>query len=171
MGDTDLGKDNDVPVEARPVETDEPSDLMTALVAGVNAAANTGESLAAKLDVLSNGVARAHRRRSGVIFAAGIVAVLVLLQGGVYLLGERTDRAVEKEARQERRVLFECSSPSTSTDRHECFEQREEASSARTGRAAIAVAMCFADKVPDVQRCVEQSIAANPPVIDPNNIP
>jgi len=148
--------DEDGQLEARPVETGEPSDLMTALVsvaAGVNAAAKTGEGIASQLAGIQIDVGRAHRRRGGVIAAAAVVGVLVLIQGGVFLWSQVV-------ARGERAVLLECSSPSTPTNRHECFEEREVASVTRTGRAAIAVAGCLADKAPDVQVCVEQTLSA-----------
>ncbi|MEJ7763897.1 MAG: hypothetical protein WKF86_00210 [Acidimicrobiales bacterium] len=156
--------DDDGQLEARPIESGEPSELMTALVAGVNAAAETGQSLSTQLTGISNDVARAHRRRGGVIGGAAIVAVLVLIQGGVFLWSQVV-------AREERATLLECSSPSRPGDRHECFEEREAESGARTGRAAIAVALCFADRVPDVQGCVEKIIAAAPPGPDPQGAP
>jgi len=148
--------DEEGQLEARPVETGEPSDLMTALVsvaAGVNAAAETGRGIASQLAGIQTDVGRAHRRRGGVIGAAAIVGVLVLIQGGVFLWSQVV-------ARHERRILIECSSPSTPTDRHECFEQREMVSVTRTARAATAVAKCVADKAPDVQVCVEQTLSA-----------
>jgi len=148
--------DEDGQLEARPIESGEPSDLMTALVAGVNAAAKTGEGLSVQLTAISADVARAHRRRGGVIVAAAIVGVLVLIQGGVFI-------GSQVIAHGERATLLECTSPSRPSDTHECFEERETASAARTGRAAIAVARCFSEGAPDVQRCVEQVIAANPP--------
>jgi len=152
--------DDDGQLEARPVETDEPSDLMTALVAGVNAAAATGRGLATQLAGIEKSVGRAHRRRGGVIAAAAIVGVLVLIQGGVFLWSQVA-------ARSERRTLIECSSPSTPTDRHECFEDRELASVARTGRAASVAAKCVADGSRDVQACVEQILAAGTPAPNP----
>jgi len=157
--------DDDGQLEARPIETGEPSDLMTALTsvaAGVNAAAKTGEGIASQLAGIQVDVGRAHRRRGGVIAAAAIVGVLVLIQGGVFLWSQVA-------ARSERRTLIECSSPSTPTDRHECFEDRELASVARTGRAASVAAKCVADGSRDVQACVEQILAAVPP--DPNPTP
>jgi len=156
--------DDDGQLEARPVETDEPSDLMTALVAGVKAAAVTGQGLAIQLTGISADVARAHRRRGGLIFAAAILGVIMLAQGGVFLWSQVA-------ARSERRTLIECSSPSTPTERHECFEERELASVARTGRAASVAAKCVADGSRDVQACVEQILAATGSPAEPKPAP
>jgi len=159
--------DDEGQLEARPIETGEPSDLMTALVsvaAGVSAAAKTGEGIASQLAGIQVDVGRAHRRRGGVIAAAAVVAVLVLIQGGVFLWSQVV-------ARHERRILIECSSPSTPTDRHECFEQRELASVARTGRAASVAAKCVADGSRDVPACVEQILAADARPAEPKPAP
>jgi len=143
--------DDEGQLEARPVETGEPSDLMTAL----NAVADTGRGISTQLAGISTSVARAHRRRSGVILGAGIIGLVVLIQGAVFLRSQ-------DGAQSERRSLIECAVPSTPGDRHECFEEREAAAVARTARAATAVAKCVADRAPDVQACVEAILAAVP---------
>lgn len=152
------GDRKDGPPEARPVEAGPPSDLMSALVAGIEDAAATGRGLAGQLEALETSVACAHRRRTMLIVTTALTAFFVALQGSAFL-------RLELASREERRLLLECSTPSMPGDVHECYEDVERRTAeavAVVGARSMAVGQCVVDRARDVRICVEQ-IPSTPP--------
>jgi len=168
------------PPEARPVETEVPSDLMAALVAGIEDAAATGKGLACQIRALETNVERAERRRTGLIAAAVAVAALLLAVGAAVALflqqqADQSARVVTLlEGHEQGRadlarstdLLRDCLTPgpARTTPPNECYEEDLAARGALIASITTAAGQCVVDRDPDVRACVERIVAGAPPV-------
>ncbi len=151
------------PIEAKPVESGEPSDLMAALVAGVRDAAaaasdaeQTGRRLSGQIGALETNVDRAVRRRTALIAAAAVVVVLVLSIGAAFVVLQVQGGAQAQESR-------DCTTPAdpeSDCQRRLVPTQARllDESERRTLAASVAVAECLQAKATDIRACAEAKI-------------
>lgn len=138
-------------------------DLRDAMIAGVAASANDLAEAANNLV----GVARLSRMERAValtllvVNTVGVVGIIII---GVLLLN------VAQVNRNNTNILRECTTPSTSRDVHECYEDgsaRTAKAVTRLGQVQIIVAECVAVGPPkptnkQFEKCVDDRIAALP---------
>ncbi len=157
----------DDPIEARPVESGEPSDLMAALAGGIAeaaaaaaASAVVGEALGKKIDGLETNVARATRRRTLLIVVAVLVAVLVLALGTAVTVLLAQGAGERREIARTLQEVRDCTTPDVPSP---CQERIRAAQSGQGNvvadlkgdniRASVAVGLCMQADDPDLLGC------------------